>query len=43
MEKLEKKIPMLICKLEKIFHPGWFKTMQYLLVHLSHEAKVGGP
>jgi hypothetical protein len=27
MEKLEKEIPMLICKLKKIFHPGWFNPM----------------
>jgi hypothetical protein len=29
--------------MEKIFLPRWFKAMQYLLVHLSWEAKVGGP
>ena len=34
---------MLICKLEKIFPPGWFNPMQHLLVHLPYEAKVGGP
>jgi archaellum component FlaD/FlaE len=27
MEKLEKEIPVLICKLEKIFPPGWFNPM----------------
>jgi hypothetical protein len=43
IEKLEKEIHVLICKLEKIFSPGWFKPMQHLLVHLSYEAKVGGP
>ena len=34
---------MLICKLDKIFSPGFFDTMQHLLVHLSYEAKVGSP
>jgi hypothetical protein len=34
---------MLLCKLEKIFPLGWFNSMQYLLVHLSYEAKVGDP
>jgi hypothetical protein len=29
--------------MEKIFPPGWFNAMQYLLVHLLWEAKVGGP
>jgi hypothetical protein len=43
MEKLEKEIPMLICKLKKIFPPGWFNPIQYLFVHLSYEAKLGGP
>jgi hypothetical protein len=43
MEKLEKEISMLICKLEKIFPLGWFNAMQHLLVHLPYEAKLGGP
>jgi hypothetical protein len=43
MEKLEKEILVLLCKLEKIFPPGWFNPMQYLLIHLSYEAKVSGP
>jgi hypothetical protein len=43
MEKLEKEISVLICKLEKIFPPGWFNPMQHLLVHIPYEAKVGGP
>jgi hypothetical protein len=42
MEKLEKEIPVLLCKVEKIFPPGWFNPMQYLLIHLPYEAKVGG-
>jgi hypothetical protein len=42
-EKLDEQIPVLICKLEKIFPPGWFNLMQYLLVHLPYEAKLGGP
>jgi hypothetical protein len=41
MVKLEKKIIVLLCKLEKIFPPGWFNPMQYLLVNLPYEAKVG--
>jgi hypothetical protein len=43
MEKLEKEISVLICKVEIIFPPGWFNPMQHLLVHLTYEAKVGGP
>jgi hypothetical protein len=43
MEKLEEEIPVLIWKLEKIFPPGWFNPMQYLLVHIPYEAKLGDP
>jgi hypothetical protein len=34
---------MLICKLEKIFPSRWFNQMQYLLVHLPYESKLGNP
>jgi hypothetical protein len=43
MQKLEKKIPVLLCKMEKIFPPGFFNPMQHLLIHFPYEAKVGGP
>jgi hypothetical protein len=43
MEKLEKEILVFICKLGKIFPPGWFNLMQHLLVHIPYEANVGGP
>jgi hypothetical protein len=34
---------VLVCKMEKVFPPGWFNAMQHLLVHLPWEAKVRGP
>jgi hypothetical protein len=34
MQKLEKEITVLVCKMKKIFPSGWFNVMQYLLVHL---------
>jgi hypothetical protein len=43
MQKLEEEIPVLLCKLGKIFPPGWFNPMQHLLVQLSYEAKIGDP
>jgi hypothetical protein len=43
MQKLEKKISVLVCTMEKIFSLGWFNVIQYLLVHLPWEARVGGP
>jgi hypothetical protein len=42
MEKLEKEIPMLLCKMEKNFPLGFFNPMQHLLIHLPYETKVGG-
>ena len=43
MRELEKEIPVLLCKLEKMFPPGFFNVMQHLIVHLPYEARVGGP
>jgi hypothetical protein len=43
MQKLEKEIVVLICKVEKIFLSGWFNAMQHLLVYLPWEARIGGP
>jgi hypothetical protein len=43
MQKFEKEIPILVCKMEKVFLPGLFNAMQHLLVHLPWESKVGGP
>jgi hypothetical protein len=42
MEKLEKETAMLVCKIEKVFPPGWFNVIQHLLLYLSWEARVGG-
>jgi hypothetical protein len=35
MQKLEKEITVLICKMEKIFPLGWFNAMQHLLFTLG--------
>jgi hypothetical protein len=43
MQKLENEIPVILCKMEKNFPPGFFNPMQYLLIHLPYEAKVDGP
>jgi hypothetical protein len=34
MQRLEMGIVVLVCKMETVFSPGWFNTMQYLLVQL---------
>jgi hypothetical protein len=43
MQKLEKEIPVILCKMEKKFPPSFFNPMQHLLIRLPFEAKVGGP
>nr|GEX20647.1 hypothetical protein [Tanacetum cinerariifolium] len=43
LEKLQKSIVEIICKLEKIFPPGFFDSMEHLVVHLVWEALLGGP
>jgi hypothetical protein len=43
MQKLEKEILVLVCKMEKVFSFGWFNAMQYLLVHLPWKARVREP
>jgi hypothetical protein len=43
MQKLEKEILVLLCKMEKFFPLGFFNPMHHLLIHLPYEAKVGDP
>ena len=42
LEEMEELAPELICKLEKIFPPGFFNPMQHLILHLPTEARLGG-
>jgi hypothetical protein len=35
---LERLTPLLLCKLEKIFPPGFFNQLQHLLLHHLYEA-----
>ncbi|XP_020257468.1 uncharacterized protein LOC109833993 [Asparagus officinalis] len=43
IEKLEQSIPIILCKLERIFPPTFFDIMVHLTVHLAKEAKLAGP
>lgn len=43
LEQMEKNIPIILCKLEQIFPPGFFDSMEHLPIHLALEAKLGGP
>ena len=43
MEKLKQDIPLILCKLEKIFPPAFFDVMVHLAVHLPDETLLRGP
>jgi hypothetical protein len=43
MQKLEKEILTLVCKMEKVFPTGWLNVMQHLLMHLLWRDRVAGP
>jgi hypothetical protein len=42
VKKLEEVAPVLLCKLEKIYPPGFFNLMQHIILHLPYEARMGG-
>ncbi|XXG47862.1 hypothetical protein AAC387_Pa02g2430 [Persea americana] len=42
LEKRERDIAIILCKLERIFPPAFFDVMVHLAVHLPYEAKLGG-
>jgi len=42
IEEMERMAPVLLCKLEKIFPPGFFNPMQHMILHLPYEARMGG-
>ena len=43
MMKLESEIPVILCKLEKIFPPSFFDCMEHLPVHLPYETRIAEP
>ena len=43
LDRLQEKIVMTLCHLEMIFPPSFFTSQVHLIVHLVHEAKMGGP
>jgi hypothetical protein len=40
IQKFEKEILILVCKMKKVFLSGWFNAMQYFLVHLSGKVRL---
>ncbi|XP_066323971.1 uncharacterized protein [Miscanthus floridulus] len=43
VKRLKQEIPLILCKLEKIFPPAFFDVMVHLAVHLPDEALLRGP
>ncbi|XP_073051313.1 uncharacterized protein [Primulina eburnea] len=43
MLRLSEQIPIIMCKLEKIFPPSFFDSMEHLCIHLPYEARIMGP
>jgi hypothetical protein len=43
IQKLEKEIPVPLCKMKKKIPPGFFNPMQHLLIHLPYDTKMGDP
>ncbi|KAL1321193.1 hypothetical protein AAHE18_14G110700 [Arachis hypogaea] len=41
--QMETNIPVILCKLERIFPPAFFDVMEHLPVHLAYEARICGP
>ena len=42
LEHLEHQVALTLCQLEQIFPPSFFTVMVHLVIHLAHEARVGG-
>jgi hypothetical protein len=42
LQRLEADIPVILCKLEKIFPPAFFDVMVHLAMHLPGEAMLRG-
>jgi hypothetical protein len=43
MANLSEKIAVTLCKLEQLFPPSFFDSMEHLTVHLADEARLAGP
>ncbi|BAT89090.1 hypothetical protein VIGAN_05277300, partial [Vigna angularis var. angularis] len=37
LAKMEENIPLILCKMERIFPPSFFDSMEHLPIHLPYE------
>lgn len=42
-DRLQQRIVIVLCQLERIFNPSFFDIMVHLVTHLAYEAMVAGP
>jgi len=42
LSRMEQNIPLILCKLERIFPPEFFDSMEHMPIHLAYEARLGG-
>ena len=43
LQKVQDRAALTLCNMEKIFPPSFFTIMVHLIIHLPHEAILGGP
>ena len=43
LDELQSNVVLTLCRMEKMFPPGFFTIMVHLIVHLTKETKLGGP
>ena len=43
LDRLQDRIVVTLCRMEMFFPPSFFTVMVHLIVHLTEEAKLGGP
>ncbi|XP_057806201.1 uncharacterized protein LOC131021129 [Salvia miltiorrhiza] len=43
LRQMQQNIPVILCKLKRIFSPSFFDSMEHLSIHLADEAMIAGP
>jgi len=43
LSRMKQNITFILCKLERIFPPGFLYSTEHLPIHLAYEARLGGP
>ena len=43
MRRLALEIPVILCKLERIFPPAFFDSVEHFPIHFSYEARIASP